>query len=321
MLLTDPNSCRAPDWTTRVLYKCPCGDQPVKIPPERQEETYLQGAYWCSTVLSMLNFDGTVKYVWNPFSLAQLKDRLGDFDAYLECVASKNDASCVSPTDPIFQKQQIPMLSVYQRCLSNYQEQTWDQGSFVMFNKTLQRKLRLDVLMPDIEDTFAVSNCLLQQKALGYDNGGCLTDYFLKGTQIVDYFGYSNITDVPNPESAIIDACLTFSGPAASEDPRISSPFLACLENNANRTGCDIPHMLWSGRSSNKVPVATQHTLNISDPSKRKQLAQDEMASVQQQVLAVLDQIEKEWTGDGIKITLFSSEGESPCLHPAIGAF
>ena len=26
-----PHSCRAPDWTTRVLYKCPCGDQPVVV--------------------------------------------------------------------------------------------------------------------------------------------------------------------------------------------------------------------------------------------------------------------------------------------------
>lgn len=297
------------------MYKCPCGDQAVMIPPYMQAQTYLDGAYWCSTVMALLNFDGTVKYVWNPFSLQQLKAKLQDLDLYLECVASKNDGTCEAPTDPIFQQQQVPMLSVYQRCLTNYQEMTWDQGAFVMFNATLQTRLRLNAVMPKdpIPDSFNVSACLLAQKQLGFDNTGCLTDYFLKGTQSVDYFEYSNITDTDAPPSSMVDACLAFSGPAASPDPQVSRAFLACLENSVNRSGCDIPHMLWSGRSANKVPVATQHTLNISDLGKKLQLAQGEMAAVQAQVLAALDALEKQWAGPDagseLKITLFSSEG------------
>jgi len=314
-ILTMRHSCRAPDWTTRVLYKCPCGDQAVAIPDYRQTETYEDGAYWCSTVLSMLNFDGTTKYVWNPYSIAELKSQLGDFDSYLDCVASKNDGSCVSPTYPIFQQQQIPMISVYQRCLANYQEATWDQGSFVMFNRTLQKQLRLDTFMPpSIDDKFNVSACLLQQKAAGNDNTGCLTDLFLKGTQAHVYFGYSNITSTDSPGSAMIDACLTFSGPAKSQDPKISQAFLACLEHSVNRSGCDIPHMMWSGRSTNKVPIATQHTLNISDLNKRKQLAMGEMAAVQDRVLTILDELNRTWTGDNLKITIFSSEGALFCF-------
>ena len=110
-------SCRAPDFTTRVLYKCPCGDHPVQIPEYRQKQTYNDGAYWCSTVMSMLDFDGSTKYVWNPYSLFQLKEMLGDFDTYLECVASKNDASCaaITPKNDIFEQQQMSLLSVYQR--------------------------------------------------------------------------------------------------------------------------------------------------------------------------------------------------------------
>lgn len=306
----DQKNCRAPDWTTRVLYRCPCGDQPVEIPSERRAETYLDGAYWCSTTMTMLDFDGSVRYIWNPFSMSQLKERLGDFNGYLDCVASKNDGSCTAPTDPIFQKQQISLLSVYQRCLSNYQAMVWDQGAFVMFNKTLQKKLRLDGVMPtDIPDAFNVSTCLLTQKSSGYDNTGCLTDYFLRGTRSIDYFGYSNITDTTNPTSDRIDACLTFSGPASSPDPAVSGIFMACLENDVGSTGCDIPSMLWSGRSTNRIPVASQHALNISDPAKKKQLAQGEINSAQANVLAVLDKLEKEWTGDGLKITIFSSEG------------
>jgi hypothetical protein len=198
------------------------------------------------------------------------------------------------------------MITVYQRCLSNYQEMTWDQGSFIMFNKTLQASLRLD--MPqDIPDTFNVATCLLEQKGNGSDNVGCLTDYFLKGTQAIDYFEYGNITG--STDSKTIDACLTFSGPANHPDPVIAKPFVACLETYANRTGCDIPHMLWSGRSTNKVPVATQHTLKITDPATRQRWAEGERNATQARVLQVLDKLEKEWTGDGLKISIFSSEG------------
>lgn len=258
--------------------------------------------------MSLLNFDGSVKYVWNPFSLQQLKVKLGAFDTYLECVASKNNGECSAPTDEIFRKQQIPMLSVYQRCLSNYQEMTWDQGTHVLFNRTLQRTIKLNSLIPDIPDTWNVSAKLLEAKANGFDNTAVL-DIFLKGSQAMDYFKYSNIT-TSNPGSAQIDACLTFSGPSKLANPKISQPFVACLDSYANRSGCDIPHMLWSGRSTNKVPVATQHTLTITDPAVRLKMASGEMEATQSTVLAILDKLEREWTGDGLKITIFSADGD-----------
>ena len=130
--------------------------------------------------MSMLDFDGSTKYVWNPYSLFQLKEMLGDFDTYLECVASRNDASCaaLTPKNDIFEQQQMSLLSVYQRCLSNYQEMTWDQGTYVLFNQSLQAKLLLQMPL-EIRDSFNVSKCLLEQRAKGYDNVGCLKDYFL----------------------------------------------------------------------------------------------------------------------------------------------
>ncbi len=82
-----------------------------------------------------------------------------------------------------------------------------------------------------------------------------------------------------------------FSGPAKITDPKISSPFVACLDSYANRSGCDIPHMLWSGRSTNKVPVATQHTLTITV---RLKMASCEMETTQSNVLAVMDKLERE---------------------------
>ena len=294
------------------------------VPPERQTETYLDGAFWCSTVMTLLDFDGSVKYVWNPFSLAQLKAKLNSpqpFDVYLECVASKNDGTCVAPTDPIFTKQQISLLSVYQRCLTNYQEQLWDQGTYIIFNSTLQKKFHLDqVQMPNnIEDKFEVAGCLLDQKATGGDNSLCLRDYFLKGTQSVDYFAYSNITTTKTPSSDKVDACLTFSGPSESKDPKIHKAFMSCLEDNADNEGCDIPHMLWSGRSNNKIPVATQHTMNVSDADKLLQLVEGQMDAAQASVMKAIDDMQG-WDGTGLKITIFSTECKSmPSVRVLLG--
>ena len=261
--------------------------------------------------MSMLDFDGSVKYVWNPFSLYQLKAMLGDFDVYLECVASRNDASCaeMTPKNDVFEQQQISLLSVYQRCLTNYQEMTWDQGTFVLFNKTLQSQLFLDRIMPiEVRDMFNVSKCLLEQRKNGYDNVGCLVDYFLKGQQAMDYFEYGNITD-DNPASKKIDACLTFSGPATLLNDSQAAPFQACLESHANRTGCNIPHMLWSGRSTNKVPVATQHSMKITEEAKRKEWAMNAMKIEQDAVLRAIKKLEK-WSGSDLRISVFSAEGE-----------
>ena len=257
--------------------------------------------------MSMIDFDGSVKYVWNPFSLFQLKEMLGDFDTYLECVASKNDDTCLSPKNDIFVKQQISLLSVYQRCLSNYQAMTWDQGTFVLFNTTVQAAAFLTDVMPmDIRDTDA-TKCLLECRAAGSDNAGCLKEYFIKGTQAMDYFEYGPIT-VENPPNKIIDACLTFSGPAKLEDENIAAPFQACLESRANRTGCDIPHMLWSGRSTNRVPVATQHTMKITDDTILKDLAESMMAIEKGNVLQAIASLQN-WNGTNLRISVFSAEG------------
>jgi hypothetical protein len=263
--------------------------------------------------MSMLDFDGSVKYVWNPFSLAQLKEMLGDFDVYLECVASKNDASCakMAPKNDVFVNQQISPLSVYQRCLTNYQEMTWDQGTHVLFNKTLQDDLRLEMPL-EIRDTFGVSKCLLEERARGHDNVGCMTDYFLMGQQAMDYYEYGNLT-VKNPSSKLIDACLTFSGPAGIQDPSISGPFQACLQSGTNRTGCDIPHMLWSGRSTNKVPVATQHAMKITDDVERQKWAQDMMAAEKDKVLKAISALQN-WNGANLRVSVFSAEGDFFCI-------
>ena len=99
------------------MFKCACQDQPVAIATVRQQETFIQGSYWCSGILVLISPSGGSLYVWNPFSLAELKTKLGDFDAYLNCVASKNDNTCVAPSDPIFDKQQVMIFRCCAFCI------------------------------------------------------------------------------------------------------------------------------------------------------------------------------------------------------------
>ena len=55
------------------------------------------------------------------------------------------------------------------------------------------------------------------------------------------------------------------------------------------------------------------HLLKISDDEKRKQFAQGEIAVLKDRVLKVLDEIERDYTGNEISVSIFS--GESDILH------
>jgi hypothetical protein len=79
----------------------------VAIATIRQQETYIDGAFWCSGILQLIGTDSKPLYVWNPYSLAELKIKLGDFDTYMECMSTVADSSCIAPSDPVFEKQQV----------------------------------------------------------------------------------------------------------------------------------------------------------------------------------------------------------------------
>jgi hypothetical protein len=63
--------------------------------------------------MTMMNYDGTTKYVYNPYSLRELQAILGAIkpsglsvlDDYLKCVAEGK--TCPAPTSPVFEDQQV----------------------------------------------------------------------------------------------------------------------------------------------------------------------------------------------------------------------
>ena len=62
----------------------------------------------------MLNYDGSTKYVWNPYSLMELENILYEenkMQIYLECIAT--GGSCTAPTSNVFVQQQVNSVFFY----------------------------------------------------------------------------------------------------------------------------------------------------------------------------------------------------------------
>lgn len=100
--------CKLPDMSAKDSFKCACGDDSFKIIQTRTLENWKSSAFWCSGTLSLLEYDGSTKYVWNPYSLAELESILNEndkFNTYLTCVSK--GGTCSVPNPPIFVQQQV----------------------------------------------------------------------------------------------------------------------------------------------------------------------------------------------------------------------
>ena len=94
-------------------FHCSCSDTPYSIVARRQADSWQTQGFWCSSTLTMMNFDGTTKYVWNPYSLAELESILGArgssgnsrLQDYMDCIAT--GGTCTPPSNPVFDRQQV----------------------------------------------------------------------------------------------------------------------------------------------------------------------------------------------------------------------
>ena len=105
--------CKLPDMSAKDSFNCACGDKAFKIVPERRLDSWVNQGFWCSTTMTMMNYDGNTKYVWNPYTLAELEQVLlavgssgkTKLDDYLHCVAT--GGTCTPPSTPVFDRQQV----------------------------------------------------------------------------------------------------------------------------------------------------------------------------------------------------------------------
>jgi hypothetical protein len=126
----DMAHCKLPDFYMKDVFKCACSDKPFTIPSSRAKETYADGAFWCSGTLNMLGNNQNPIVVFNPFSYAEIRDKLSGLDFYLECISSvgTGEAEPVSgencetfkPTIPQLEMQGVSSIAVLTRCKANY---------------------------------------------------------------------------------------------------------------------------------------------------------------------------------------------------------
>jgi hypothetical protein len=210
------------------------------------------------------------------------------------------------------------MVTVYQRCLANYQTRQWDIGTHVLFNETLKAEMAVTVPTPTcvpVPGYTCLGDCLLAARATAASPSACLNLFLtVAGTTSLDYFQYTPVpatsTHTKTPSSQI-DACQVFTGPARLQDTGV--PFQACLDHYSDTGACKIPLHVWSGRSSNRMPVATDHSKQVTNDIDRIESARNAYREIRDDVKTLLDSLNRSWTADDLSVSVFSAEGDA--LH------
>lgn len=321
----DEQDCKLPDLTTNDLGRCACKDKGHRIAADRRSEGVNQMAFWCTGVLQIVRPNGKPQYVFNPYTYEELVEVIAvSMDQYLDCLATTQDScSSLKPRMTQISKhsqdrldyQGVDVATVFSRCRSNYVNKMWDIGAQQIMNidnqKDLQphrnwisRYLNLQLIPQSIKDCF--HNVL----NYGSNNDVCLQDYLLSlNTKRSYYFMYEK-TDLDSSTASIsqIDACEVFTGPASNPDASVL--FKQCVQGNGIDDNCVLPHYIWSGRTTNKVPVANDH--GVSFPFGSDNLydyIDGRMADIRKEIVSLLNQPELlNWDNPRITTEIFSME-------------
>jgi hypothetical protein len=264
-----------PDYYIYKAPTCACGDDPVRIPPERRNEGIDKKAHWCTGTLRMTDGFGNPKYIYNPMTYGQLRTALqGKIDPYLECISMRSQLNMeedeesveercdkLKPKIPEIERQQVSAIAVLERCKSNYQQKQWDAGAFLLYDydRLVQAVTMTTIALPVMPSSDSVGACLLKREKNKESNLGCMQDYlglnYYNESVSAVYWRYEKVSPSSSKASTSdnTDACIVFSGPAKKQDNSSTTlEFRKCLHDHAE-TGCVIPHMLWSSNLRNKV--------------------------------------------------------------------
>jgi len=321
----DEQNCKLPDLTATDLGKCACNDKGHKIVSGRRSEGVNQMAFWCTGVLQIIKSNGKPKYIFNPYTYDELSKVMSvSMDDYLSCLATqKTSCSSLKPrmtqisvySQDRLEYQGVDVATVFSRCRSNYVNKMWDIGAQQIMNIANQKDLKphqnwinqylnLDLIPQTTKECF--------NKVLNYgtSNDVCLQDYLTSiNTKRTYYFMYE-ITNLDSATASIseIDACEVFTGPASN--PSASVLFKQCVTDNGIDDNCVLPHYIWSGRTTNKVPVSNDH--GVSYPIGSEDLFKyidRKMATIRNDIVNYLIQPEiLNWQNDQINTEIFSME-------------
>lgn len=161
-----------------------------------------------------------------------------------------------------------------------------------------------------------VGDCLMDAQNNGEPNTGCMQDFLSKS--VAQAFRYTSITNAQRDyDSADVDACQMFTGPANHKNDIISKPFRQCA-TGFEENDCRIPLIGWSGGSTNRVPVANSHAIDTTTQRGRELLALDAFADIRRQAVSALSSL-KNFTDKNLKVYLFSAEGDA--LHQGMDCY
>jgi hypothetical protein len=298
--------CNPPDFYLQDVVHCACGDHRLRIAPARRKAS----AHWCTGVLGMIDSNNQPYYVYNKYSYEQLQQKASGMAAYVACVSgSGSNQGCVPPNEPFFAQQGVTLLNVLVKCRENYVKARWDPAAFVLYQPEFWNLLHFQenngIPLPPAEK--GGQACLTSGDAsTGSLAQRCLEGYLLDAQISADeYWAYERPDDnVTAPE--FTDGCLVFSGPADEGLP----VFEACTDGGAG--GCTLPQHLWTPRSANDVPLATQHRV-LSHGTHRDGLVQTLYSQAKTLVLSAIQSALQVWNSTdnpAVNAEFFSVEGD-----------
>lgn len=333
--VVDTENCKAPDFFAHKVVQCACGDDAVRIPPEKRSQGLADFAHWCSGTLQIPTVAGDFVYVFNPLSYEQIVAALGSgrepgapgrLDDYLQCISGSPGHGHVGGcrhllnSIPEFSVQQISPLSVLQACRDNYHAGRWDPGAWVLYDEESIRSQADGRILYPFDDmdrrgrdlNSPVGRCLLDAGRRGEPPTLCMQEHLAATT--ANAFPYHALSEeeVRQQDSLLVDACVVFSGPA--RDPReLSAPFKACADGFEDN-GCRIPAIAWSVGSRNNVPVAREHVVDSLTYEGRAQVANAAQADAKSMVVPLLQRL-LDFEDENLEVLLFSADGDA--LHQA----
>ena len=331
----DWKNCKLPSISFYRADNCACNDKQFVIPESRKRSKIsspLTGteSLWCSGPMLLTTTDEKEFLIWNPYSLHELLNPeevaggSGNFEEYVECIASVEARSCTPPMLPMLEQQDVNVLQVITRCRSNYQQSRWDTGAIlfglyplrvwtnpkVNLNMNLMQRdptldrflfrfiyltqfMEANPLIMD-ESTHACLSAALQMEVTEHT---CAVSFYRNSQQydsVNEYFQYEHTTQTSFVDR---DACQVYSGDLQQAD-----------------SGATFPMMLWRGSSSNQVPLAKMHYLDWDANSDRITTAEADLDLLMREIEYYFDRQEFN-TEDSNRVQLTFKTWEGDSLH------
>lgn len=324
--------CKVPNYAQNYALKCTCGDQPHRIPSNRRNEKFDEGALWCSGSMLLPLVTGTQGVIYNPFTMEQLTALLTPtvevcMDARAKEVGVPTACSMQEEARgglSVLIDQQVQPIDVWARCKSNYLYGQWDVGAGAVFMDSNAMDTVTGVSdytkeMQPVAVQWATDHgllsCMRAQGRFDVDYGTCMTAFLQ--TKYAHTPAWYYTYDIA-PEGQLPDACLVFSGLAKNAPPELATKMQGCLnvtrlsvfeqEQTKASNQCDLNPLLWRSGAPHVASVTQQHG---SASASTADIAQ-EYAALRQRALYYFAEFNRTWEAEKklIETAFFSVDGD-----------